>query len=224
MKVFLKVLCLLLINCVILGVSGCMNKEQSVVEKMVSYMNGKYDDTFEYSAPFGGGASAKSKQINVKSQKMPDCDIWVEYSYETMKYEDNYIDYLYKTQVENYLKSNIEEVFTGDIKVARNIPTAGVYADYAPNTSFEEYINTSEQRIFFTVVACGYSDDKKDIIEKQISDTVEKYDAVFLGNVYFVDKANDIEGFLEKTTKEKDSYTRVIVEKQSKGYTKFDWR
>ena len=45
-----SILCFMMIF-LLTGVTGCMNNKESVVDKLVAYMNEKYDDHFEYSAP-----------------------------------------------------------------------------------------------------------------------------------------------------------------------------
>ena len=135
MKILYKFLCLLLTIILVLGVSGCMSKKQTISEDIISYMEKKYSDNFTYSSPFGGGAGANSKQVILKSEKYPEYDIWAEYSYDTSEYKDNYVDYKLKTQCESYFKSALEQYFKGTSIVIRNIPTSGCYAEYSNSTS-----------------------------------------------------------------------------------------
>ena len=133
------ILCFMMIF-LLTGVTGCMNNKESVVDKMVSYMNEKYDDHFEYSAPFGGGPDATSTHIIVSSEKYPEAEIWVEYYTKDSNeiFADNYVSYKYEEQTRNALQNLLEDVFDSEIKLRYGVGSKGSVNDFTNNTSFKQ--------------------------------------------------------------------------------------
>ncbi len=224
MKILIKFLCLLLTIILILGVSGCMNEKQTKYIDVISYMKNKYDDSFTIKSPFGGGAGADSKQVILKSEKYPAYDIWVEYSYETSEYKDNYVDYKLKNDCEAYLQLRLEKAFACKANVERNIPTSGCYAEYSKDTNLEEYLNTSSQNIGFSAVLIYSEYFNKEIVENILSDIVNEKQANIYGTIYFVESENICKEFFNKTLTEQQKYPNVFVKKTGASVTKFDWR
>lgn len=185
----------------------------SVVDNMISYMNEKYDDTFTYVAPFGGGAGANSKQIIVKSEKYPDYDIWVEYSYKTEKYSDNYTDYKYKKDVEEYFEKKFENVLNKKTKVVYSVVSSGCYDDYPADVTFEEYVNNIEQHFMLGIAVNGF-EAEKEAVEQATIDVLKKHESSFWAKVYLVADSDECETFLDSGITKTDGTEYLDVDKE----------
>ena len=219
---------LFIIIALMIGVSGCMNNSFDVKNtssnELVDYMNEKYDDKFSYKAPFGGGAGATTKQILVTSKKYPDYDIWVEYSYENESFNDNYIDYKYKTRLEEYLIERIENTFKTDANVKCEVSTSGSYVVFNADITFDEYLNEINQKNAFSAVVKNVDIDNKKKIEEQLEEIFTENKSGFFGTIYFVEDEVNIESFLEKNVYEKGIYPNVKIKKFDEGAIRFEWR
>ena len=219
---------LFIIIALMIGVSGCMDNsfddKKTSSNELVDYMNGKYDDTFSYKAPFGGGVGADSKQILVLSEKYPEYDIWVEKSATNSEYNDNYTDYKLKSAVEEIFLHQLEEIFNRKAFVVRNIQTSGSYARYDSKTTASEYLNTPEQNIGFSAVIAGYDFSKREQAEKKIVHVFENYKANIYGSVYFIEKEEDVNTFFNKELTEQQKYPYVKINKMNSDVVEFNWR
>lgn len=222
-----KISILILSVILMMGVSGCMNNSENKKissNELVDYMNEKYDDEFSFKTPFGGGAGVSTKQIIVSSKKYPEYDIWVEYSYEDNSYNDNYIDYKYKTSLEKYLQECFENAFETDADVKCEISTSGSYVIFDADISFEEYLNEVKQKNAFSAVVKNVKTEDKDKTEKQLAEIFNKLKSGFFGTIYFVENNMEVTSFLEKNIYEKNEYPNVRIKKLSEGDIRFEWR
>jgi len=197
---------------------------KSAYDKMLNYMNKKYDDKFTFKSSFGGGAGADTKQMIVSSKKYPEYDIWVEYSYEDEIFNDNYTDYNLKSQVETLFLTNIEDMFNCRALVTRNIPSSGSYAQYDSKTTVLEYLNTPEQNIGFSAVISGYDYYNYEQVEKELTQIFGKYKANIYGSVYFIESEQDVNDFFDKELTEQQKYTYVRINKMNSNIVEFDWK
>lgn len=180
MKKIISILCILIL---VLGVSGCMNRNSNIQNKMISYINEKYDDSFEFLAPYGGGIGAKNKQILVKSNKMPSAQIWVA-CYEDGEFSDNYVDYKYEELTREYLKEYLSQIFDCDVKIQYSVSLKGSRNAFDDNTSFEEYIVSDESNITINVVV-SEEFNKEDEIINILKDKVCNDNIIRLADIYF---------------------------------------
>ena len=125
---------------------------KSAHDKMLNYMNEKYDDEFTYKSPFGGSVGIDAWQIIVSSKKYPNADVWVEYLIEDGKEEfyDNYIDYKYEEQTREYLQKLLKESFGEEIRLVYNVGSGGTRNMYDAKITFEEYIKGRDNPICFS--------------------------------------------------------------------------
>ena len=199
-------------------------KGKSAYDKMLDYMNEKYDDEFTFKSPFGGGAGADTKQMIVSSKKYPEYDIWVEYSYNNNEFYDNYTDYKFKKEYEKCLSNEIEAVLNCEASVVREIATSGCYATFDKNVSFNEYMNSYEQISDFTAVIKHADISNKSKIEAALSSVFGKYSSGFYGNVYFVEENEELEEFFKLDISSMDEYVNVFIKKTDEGIASYEWR
>jgi len=197
---------------------------KSAYDKMLNYMNKKYDDEFTFKSPFGGGAGADTKQMIVSSKKYPEYDIWVEYSYEDETFNDNYIDWKYKTMLEEYLKGGLENKLNATVNVKCEVSTSGSYASYNGDVAFEEYLNEEKQKNAFSAVVKNVNIDDKNKLEEQITEIFNEPKSGFFGTIYFVEDNVDFDLFLNKNVYEKAAYPNVKIKKLDDGLTKYEWK
>jgi len=197
---------------------------KSAYDKMINYMNKKYDDKFTFKSSFGGGAGADTKQMIVSSKKYPEYDIWVEYSYTNNEFYDNYIDYKFKKEYEKCLSNEIEAVLNCEASVVREIATSGCYATFDKDVSFNEYMNSYEQISDFTAAIKHVDVSNKSKIESALSSVFEKYSSGFYGNVYFIDEDEELEDFFGLDISSMDEHENVFIKKTDEGITSYEWR
>lgn len=200
---------LLLAACILMiGVSGCMDRN-STVDKMVAYMNDKYDDHFEYAAPFGGRPGATSKQIIVSSEQYPEAQVWVEYYEQDGKevFADNYIDYKYEEQTRALLQELMENTFDGKATVLYSVPSKGGTNSFSDRTTFEEYI--SNTRIGFRAIVLLPSGIDCMPLENRLKEAVKHCELTAFGTVYFTDDGQEFEKAFDRPQRDMDLLYRL---------------
>ena len=202
-----KISILILSVILMMGVSGCMNsgknekeslginKTKTIHEKMVAYMNERYDDTFTFNSPFGGSVGVDSTQITVKSEKYPDEKIWVEYVVEDGEehYYDNYIDYKYENETKEYLLKIMREIFEGsDVVVEYNVDSGGTRNEYNESVTFEQYIKGESTPIVFSAYINTdiREQDKERITNLITAKFVDELEMKVIGKTYFEKSEN----------------------------------
>lgn len=208
------------------GVTGCMNNKESVADKMVAYMNEKYDDHFEYSAPFGGGPDATSTQIIVTSEKYPEAQIWVEYYTENGKeiFADNYVSYKYEKQTRNALQNLLEDVFGAEIKLRYGVGSKGSINNFTDNTSFDEFISDPASYVRFRAFVldngAGIS-----IAGKELKQAIEDSKFVISGLLYITSDEIEFEKAFELSDAELSKITKMqIIMDAPNSFLIYEWR
>lgn len=219
------IICLSLI--LLLGVVGCMRTESNA-DKMVAYMNEKYDDRFEYAAPFGGGPGATSTQITVKSEKFPDAEIWVEYYTENGKdvFADNYVDYKFEVETRDLLQKMLEEAFECDVILGFGVGTKGTRNSFTDETTFEDYIGSVDAYIGFNaVVRYGSEIENKDQIEERFLSVLDSYGIIANGSVYFAQTDETFKAFDTLSAAQQDSLKCLSFNMSGSGrFSSCEWR
>ena len=208
------------------GVTGCMNNKESAVDKMVAYMNEKYDDHFEYSAPFGGGPDATSTQIIVTSEKYPKAQIWVEYYTKDGNeiFADNYVSYKYEEQTRELLQTLLNDVFRSDVKLQYGVGTKGTVNNFTDNTSFEEYASSSASRIGFRAFVM---DDGSaiSIAENELKEAIENSGFVLSGLIFITDNATRFETAFDLPPKELSQVMQMQISMDAPlSFLMYEWR
>ena len=171
----------------LLAMASCM-KPKSVSSEMVAYMNEKYDDHFEYVAPFGGHVGAITTQIIVASERFPDAQVWVEHYTKDGKdfFADNYVDYKYEEQTHEALLELLENVFECEVKLGFGVASKGTQNSFTNETTFEEYFTSAESYIGFNaVVSCDYMPESESDIEQKLLSAFADTGLIAGGSIYF---------------------------------------
>lgn len=204
-----------------------MNRN-STVDKMVAYMNNKYDDHFEYSAPFGGGPGATSKQIIVSSEQYPEARVWVQY-YEQDGQEvftDNYIDYKYEEQTRVFLQDLLEQVFQSRVVLRYDIGTSGTVNDFNDGTTFETYISDIRSDIGFQACVLLERDDFSTLeFEKKLKEAIKSTGLIAFGTIYFTEDAEIYAQFLGLSQKTRAQLDRLRLDMDGpNSFRSVEWR
>lgn len=185
-----KILTIVFIIITMIGVSGCMNNSQ---DKMITYMNNKYDDEFVYYEPFGGGIGSTSKQIIVKSKKYPEAKIWVAY-YDDYTFADNYVDFKYEQKTKEFLQTYLKNIFGCDVKVIYSVSAKGNRNSFDGNTSFDDYIESDESNIGIKVVV-DIDFKKENQIISIFEEKVSNDNIIRFADIYFAETTEQFNNF-----------------------------
>jgi len=182
-----------------MGVSGCMwkktqnnNKNKLTInERMMKYINERYDDTFTFLQIYENHPSYRKREILVTTEKYPGEYIHVQYieKEEGDFYNDNYLYFKYRDQAIEALHEVFDGVLDYDFKFFYE-GNPGVDMDTIDaDATFDEYISNTASNLRFTVVvAPGYSIGEPDVFEKRIIDAFASQGMVILSaSIHFCD-------------------------------------
>ena len=219
-----SILCFMMIF-LLTGVTGCMNNKESVVDKMVAYMNEKYDDHFEYSAPFGGGTGGTASQIMVTSEKFPDADIIVTYSPNSDKYSDNYVNYKYEQATFELLEEILGNVLKVDFLLTYKASLL-TSSDFTDETTFETYISQIGSYIqFVAIVDKDYQIENQDAFLDKFEAEFAKHDILAQGRIYFAQTASQFAEFARLDSDALDDMPRLYFTMTTTGqFNSAQWR
>jgi len=180
-----------------IGVVGCMKNDKSEMdnsldERMVDYMNARYDDTFYFKEPYI--YNKMQREICVRSDKFSAADDYIYVGYEKVGdseiFCDNYLYFKYRKQTTAFLEEVLAEVFGYDFKLFYgDEPGIGTNRILAAGASFEDYISNWISDIRFTaVLAPGYEIDDRGIFAKKIKDIFVTHKTIITSaTVHFCD-------------------------------------
>lgn len=168
--------------------SGCIGRKNTTKE-VLKHMQNKYDDTFEYAAPFGGGMGNKSTQMILSSEKYPGKRIWVwcfEDESGDVQIADNYVGVKYEKQtaelLNNILENVVGENFTLFYDAYLNTATKGA----SDEMTFEEYIAEPTSNINFIAIVDSQGEIDRDAFEQALEkNIVESGLCCRMANIYF---------------------------------------
>ena len=202
MKILKNLSLLLLSTIILIGVCGCIKPENNYIDRMVNHLNEKYDDKFEYSSEFGGGAGANYKKILCSSKNYPDEEVCVfleidENGNEII--EDNYLSVKYKEQVVELIDQILTDNFGVEYKMYYEVDKYGFPKNSTNNTTFEEYISDPASCIgFVAIISSEYEVDRKVVEDTLREELLENSFCCRCATIYF-DAGNGIYDKLETT-------------------------
>ena len=218
----------------IMGVSGCMEKnEVSAVERMVAHLNDRYDDTFAYAEPFGGGAGANSKQIICSSEKYPGAQVVVTLYRDADGLEhiaDNYMGVKYEARTRSALEEILEDTFGVEYRLFYQVSLTHCTEGASNEMSFESYASQRSSGIGFTaVVDSSYAVDRAQVesaLEQAFRDAgicCTQAVVYFNGGQLALEeiRADMITGYL---TKEQYAHRLEILMDSTEGFASVKWR
>lgn len=158
-----KTIPLIIVAILMIGVCGCMNTngKNKLVDRMIDYMNAKYDDTFVFVRVFGGTPWTKTHKIYAESEKYPGRYVTVEcYSDRSEEiFYDNYMGVVYEADTEDLIRSIISDCFSPECFISYGVNNIATSSSYSRDTSFADYIAEPGSGIFFTAIVKYDMDD-----------------------------------------------------------------
>lgn len=191
----------------------------------IQYMDQKYGESFEYSAPAGDSMTG-TRAMLVRCQSLPEA-VYVEvenYRKADRVFRDNYIAVKYKNETIDFLTECATAEF-GEANVFYSVTRTGLSPDLPAGASFADFLRDSGVTLIGTIEVQGESDSYKEQTEKfaqRIADSGVPYRimlAVMTSDefgVYDYDQLGDMI-VLEKT---KDSASIINVD----GSPQIEWR
>jgi hypothetical protein len=124
---------------------GCKGSEE---KEMLAYMEGKYREQFAMEGSYGGQLGKDYAMIQVKSRNRPRDLALVRISYkeEGNVYQDNYLGYLLREQIENKIKELAEEIY-GECKVYYKIPQLVFPATFGPDMGADAFLRHPDSMV-----------------------------------------------------------------------------
>lgn len=219
-----KTVLFLLVMFLMIGACGCSMRGQDKVDRMVSYINGKYvDDNFEFVSMSGGHLGSNVTKIIVKSEKYPGKEIRVicsEVEGEEI-YTDTYLNIKFEEQTYNYIKNALTQKY-GDNIYLKYIPDDLACIENGSSvTTFEEYLSDPSVYIYFSAAVVGDANDEKATFE----DVKEIFsNSVVRAHIYFVNTEEMLSDsgldFIENKTYSKELY---VVKETVDEYKIIEW-
>lgn len=173
-KYFAPAIAVFLVLLIAVSTAGCaarINPKGAAIK----YLNDKYDDTFTYYQTYGGKSfleSEKPLKIVCTSEKYPDMYVTAQYSLDRKTIQDNYISVKYSQQLDEKVSEiltsafpQMEYYFTSFAEDTINAS----FCDFAPDTSFEEYLAKSGETFS---VCLNYTNGEIDL--EQIQNDLER--------------------------------------------------
>ena len=224
-----KIMLAILVTAVLLGGSGCMNRKEVKIQKMVDYMNEKYsDDTFVYGRLFGGELGAKNVKIIVYSEKFPGADIRVLSNEENGKLyiRDNYLGIKFEEDTREFLRDRISGVYGDNIYVSYRPDDMACTENGSSEMTFKEYISSKSSYVTFNAAVISRDADE----ETAWAEITDMFQGIPLsGTIYYISEDVQLSGEAGKENaneifREKNYRARVFFIKDAEDhFSSFDW-
>lgn len=146
-----------------LEITGCGMKRDYAINKMLSYMRGKYGEEFTYVETYGGQYGSSSLTILVSSRENFERTAMVRFSeWEgRRRYEDNYLAHLRKEELEEKVGKLAQECF-GECKVYYKLPDFVFPAWFKADMGGEEFLKSPYAMAQFYIYPAGTEGTKKE--------------------------------------------------------------
>ncbi|MGN0374679.1 MAG: hypothetical protein ACI4EN_04200 [Butyrivibrio sp.] len=218
-----KIAFLILTVIIIVGVSGCMNKNEDSTNKMMNYINEKYDDSFEFIKLFGGYLGSSTKSIIVRSGKYPDYDVYVYCTTDNEQdtFADNYLSVKFYDKTLDYLQDIYREKFGETVYVHYSIDNTSNTQNASDETTFEEFIMDPMSMITYKVVL-PYNNNK-DEMEQSLKETMSELSGC--AYIYLVDSSVKItsDEEMQECIESKNYNNKVYIQKNNDEFKIFRW-
>ena len=205
-----------------LGVTGCMganninsNQKENVREKVIRYMNDKYDCVFKYIDSVDGGLDQNNRYILVSCDNLPDKGIKVTYCNDNgiETFADNYMHLRFEKQTCNLIEELLEEVFKQDFILDYKIK--GTTNSFDNTTSFEEFLESSASEIvFYAVINRDFDKAEEAELRETLNNVFKEHIPYCRGYLYFEKNSKTFESFDEFPTLELQDMVELKFETQ----------
>lgn len=127
------------------GAEGCRAMED---DKMLGYMEKKYKEHFAMVGSYGGQIGKDYAMVRVKSRSRPNEQALVRITYEKSGniYQDNYLGFLLKEEIERLMQPMAESVF-GECKVFYKVPHLVFPACFGPDMSADAFLKHPDSMV-----------------------------------------------------------------------------
>lgn len=155
LKFLQKLGILSLVIIISLAVSGCMgnnNNSKDINTQALEYMEKKYGEKFEYSAPYGNSMTG-THQLLVKCASFPNQDILVQienYRKDNKIFSDNYLAVKYRNDTIEFIQKCANKQF-GESKVFYNVAKDSLSPKLSANASFNEFLADTQVPLNFSI-------------------------------------------------------------------------
>lgn len=218
---------------------GCEVNKETVCERMLAYMSGRYEDTFYCPVQYGGYAGGPVRLYYMSSEKLGDAVVKVEVrdrGKPSERYLDDYMGVVYGEKLEKTIKERLAaclEVLKEDVVVLMMPSSRGVSDHWTPQTTFEEYCADPAAGICFRAVIRSGEDLEdpgvRKTAERRLEDELSAARLCCTGWLYFVPEGTDLEGldgttFYDKIMKLHGYSARLFFNMRSaEGVDEFTW-
>jgi hypothetical protein len=149
---------------ILLGVSGCMetnnnpnnnsqgSNNQNINDVAIEYMENKYGEKFEYSAPYGNSMTG-THELLVTCESLSNQQILVQienYRSEDKIFRDNYLAVKYHQQTVDFIHDCAVKHF-GEAEVFYEATKDGLSTELSANASFNEYLADTRVPLNFSI-------------------------------------------------------------------------
>jgi len=188
---------------IMMGAIGC-GARVTLQDQVIAHMNDKYDDTFSYHGPFGGGTGTATQML-LESAKFPGETFWISCQKENgeLIVKETYprVKYLKQTQV--LIASILDAAIEADYYMIECGGGERAVSDkFSNELTFEEYIADKKSGISFFITIDGLvAASEQDDFEARLVNAFKEHGVcVSMGRLDFVEKREVYEKY--KASKE----------------------
>ncbi len=199
---------------------------QSVSELALAYMEQKYGEKFEYTAPWGNSLDG-TRELLVSCKSLPGQDIIVQvenFKKENKIFSDNYIAVKYHDETIDFLKKCADEEF-GETKVTYDVAKSALSPELPAQASFDDFLSDKKSFISASIYIKESSLKDKEQVRKIADKISSRCSAEHLGILLTVITDAEYEN-LEEILQDKDTSRKAVciawLTRQN-GELSFEW-
>lgn len=213
---------------VLMGGAGCMQSKsgQNINDLALAYMEQKYGEKFEYTAPWGNSMDG-TREFLVSCKSLPGQDIVVQvenFKKENKVFSDNYIAVKYHDETIDFLEKCADEEF-GETKVTYRVAKSALSPELSAQASFDDFLSDKKSFISASIYIRESSFKEKEQVNKIADKISSKCSAEHLGILFTIITDSEYEN-LEEIMQDKDTSRKAVclarLTRQD-GEQRFEW-
>ena len=213
----------------LIGGSGCMNRQQRNIDRIIACMNDKYTgDTFEFAGIYGGFAGAKNVNIIVRSEKYPKGEIHVfsELQNGILVCSDTYLGIRFEEETRNYLVRRFSACFGSNLYLSYHPDDTACTYGGSSETTFEEYISERSSNVTFSAMVIS-EESNEAVLQERVEEILSETAAG--GWIYFIPDSCELRGDSGRRTAAErirsGNYSKKLyfVKKNTDSFLKAEW-
>lgn len=154
-RIISRAICLMVSAILMIGVCGCMRKNNLSVDACLEYMKSKYGEEFTYVESYDNAPNtSKTLKIYVESSTSPGSRIFVvqEEVDGGLAFHDNYVAVMYEAETQKLIEDMANDVY-GECRILYNYREATLMPDeFSADTSFTEFISNYSSDIYAIIL------------------------------------------------------------------------